>query len=136
MQEQFALARQKTGWNDEVRKVWDQVRFVEIAAIPSGSILSGRPVPVRTVVNLAGLKPGDVRVEVVVGRVGVSGQLEDTEIMLLPAVEQRGELAVFEKEIVPQQTGRIGYALRVSPNHYGDPLTRPCSALLKWASAK
>ncbi|MGC9973721.1 MAG: hypothetical protein ABSE56_24385, partial [Bryobacteraceae bacterium] len=76
----------------------------------------------------------DVRVEVVVGRIGVNGQLEDTEVMLLPAVEQRGQVVVFEKEIVPQQTGRMGYALRISPNHYGDPLTRPCSALLKWGT--
>ncbi len=83
--------------------------------------------------NLAGLTAEDVRVEVVVGRIGAGGQLEDTEVMLLPPVEQRGEVFVFEKEIVPQQTGRMGYALRISPNHYGDPLTRPCSALLKWS---
>jgi starch phosphorylase len=75
-----------------------------------------------------------VRVEVVVGRVGVGGQLEDTEIMLLPPVDRQGEVVIFEKDIVPQQTGRMGYAVRVSPNHYGDPLTRPCSALLKWGA--
>jgi starch phosphorylase len=37
---------------------------------------------------------------------------------------------------VPQQTGRMGYALRISPNHYGDPLTRPCSAMLKWGTQR
>ncbi len=130
--ENFALARNKTRWNAEVRKVWEQVRFVDMGGPPNGPVLSGKPVPVRAALNLAGLKAEDVRVEVVVGRVGVNGQLEDTEVMLLPAVDQRGEVAVFEKEIVPQQTGRMGYALRVAPNHYGDPLTRPCSALLKW----
>jgi starch phosphorylase len=133
-QEEFSLARQKTKWNAEVRKVWEQVRFVELGGPPDGAILSGRPLPVRTAVDLAGLKPDDVRVEVVVGRVGTTGQLEDTEVMLLPAVEQRGHVVVFEKEIVPQQTGRMGYALRVAANHYGDPLTRPCSALMKWSS--
>jgi len=92
----------------------------------------GKPVPVLPAVNLAGLKAGDVRVEVVVGRVGVNGQLEDTEVMTLPPVEQRGAVVVFAKEIVPQATGRMGYALRITTNHYGDPLTRPCGALLKW----
>lgn len=129
----FAIAREKVRWNVEVKKVWDKVSFVELGATPNGPVLSGKPVPVRAVVDLAGLKPQDVRVEVVIGRVGVTGQLEDTEIMLLPAVEQRGQVVVFEKEIVPQQTGRMGYTLRVSPNHYGDPVTRPCSALLKWS---
>jgi hypothetical protein len=28
----------------------------------------------------------------------------------------------------------LGYALRVSPNHYDDPLTRPVASLLKWSS--
>ncbi len=128
----FEKARKKARWNAEVRSVWDRIQFVEMGAPPNGPVLSGRPVPVRTAVDLAGLKSDDVRVEVVVGRVGANGQLEDTEVMLLPAVEQRGPVVVFEKEIVPQQTGRMGYALRISPNHYGDPLTRPCSALLKW----
>ena len=55
--------------------------------------------------------------------------------MVLPAVEQQGSVAVFAREIVPERTGRLGYALRVSPNHFDDPLTRPCTSLLKWSSA-
>jgi starch phosphorylase len=130
----FEKARRKANWSAEVGRVWNQVRFVELAPPPDGPLLSGRPVPVRTAVDLGGLKPDDVRVEVVVGRIGVNGQLEETEVMLLPAVEQRGHVVVFEKEIVPHQTGRMGYALRITPNHYGDPLTRPCSTLLKWGT--
>ena len=68
------------------------------------------------------------------GRVGSNGNLEETEVMVLPPIEQAGNVAVFEKEIVPERTGRLGYALRVSPNHYDDPLTRPCTSLLKWSS--
>jgi starch phosphorylase len=86
----------------------------------------------RAVVDLGGLAPQDVRVEVVVGRVGVSGQVEDPEVLTLPAVEQRGSAFVFQRDIVPQQTGRLGYALRISPNHDDNPLTRPCNSLIKW----
>jgi hypothetical protein len=42
-------------------------------------------------------------------------------------------VAVFSMELTPQQTGRLGYALRICPNHFHDPLTRPCASLLKWA---
>jgi starch phosphorylase len=52
----------------------------------------------------------------------------------LPFVEQQGPAAVFSKEVMLERTGRLGYALRVSPNHYDDPLTRPCSSLMKWSS--
>jgi starch phosphorylase len=96
-------------------------------------VTSGNSVPVRAVVEMAGLKPSDVRVEVVMGKVGTSGSLEETETFLLPPTEQKGSVAVFYSELTPQFTGRLGYALRISPNHFHDPLTRPCSSLLKWA---
>lgn len=128
----FEQARERSKWNSHVNRAWDQIHFLEIGPGPDGSVLSGRPVPMRAAVELAGLTPTDVRVEAVVGRVGPNGQLEETEVLTLPAVEQRGTVYVFSKEFVPFETGRLGYSLRVSPNHYHDPLTRPCNSLLKW----
>jgi starch phosphorylase len=74
-------------------------------------------------------------VELVMGRVDSNGHLEETEVLVLPSMEQQGPVAVFGKDIVPERTGRLGYALRVSPNHFDDPLTRPCGSLLKWSAA-
>ncbi len=87
----------------------------------------------RAVVELSGLSPNEVRVEAVIGRVGANGELEDTQVLTLPPVEQQGGAFLFAKEFVPHQTGRLGYSLRISPNHYDDPLTRPCNSLLKWS---
>jgi starch phosphorylase len=109
------------------------VKFLELGAGPEASVMSGSAVPMRAVVDLAGLKPEDVRVEVVVGRVGVTGQIEESEVLTLPAVEQRGSSYVFQREVVPRQTGRLGYALRICPNHDDNPLTRPCNSLIKWS---
>ena len=131
----FAPARNRARWNEQVEKVWDHVNFLEIGPAPEVSVLTGRPIPMRAVVNLAGLTPKDVRVEAVIGRVGANGNLEETQVMSLPAVEQQGDAYVFLKEFVPHQTGRLGYSLRISPNHYDDPLTRPCNALLKWSTS-
>jgi starch phosphorylase len=130
----FQEARDRVRWNAKVREVWEAVRFVETGPGPIGTITSGLPVPVRATVDLAGLKPEDVRVEVVVGRVGTDGSLEDTEVVVLPPAERNGDLTVFARDIVPERTGRIGYALRISPDHFEDPLTRPCTNLLKWGA--
>jgi starch phosphorylase len=130
----FQPARGRARWNEQVERVWDNVSFLEIGPAPDVSVLTGRPIPMRAVVNLAGLSPKDVRVEAVIGRVGANGNLEETQVMSLPAVEQQGDAYVFLKEFVPHQTGRLGYSLRISPNHYDDPLTRPCNALLKWTA--
>jgi len=129
---QFHLIREKARWNARVRDVWDRVRFLDSGDGPTGSWVSGKPVPVRATIDLAGLQPEDVRVELVMGRVSSNGHLEETEVMLLPVFEQQGAATVFGKEILPDRTGRLGYALRISPNHFDDPLTRPCTSLLKW----
>ncbi len=128
----FEEARRKTRWSTTVRNAWNQVKFVEMGPGPDGSVVSGAAIPMRAAVELAGLLPEDVQVEAVVGRVGVTGQLEATDVMALPAVEQRGSVYIFEKDFVPHQTGRLGYALRISSNHFKNPLTRPCNSLLKW----
>lgn len=129
----FEPARNRSRWNEQVEKVWENVGFLEVGPGPDLSVLTGRPIPMRAVVNLAGLSPRDVRVEAVIGRVGVNGNLEETQVMTLPAVEQQGDAHIFLKEFVPHQTGRLGYSVRISPNHYEDPLTRPCNSLLKWS---
>ena len=126
--------RARARWTAQIREVWDRVRFVEAGGPPpAGSVTSGKPLAVRAAIDLAGLKPDDVRVELVLGRIDSDGHLADTEVMLLPAMEQQGSAVVFGKDIVPERTGRLGYALRVSPNHFEDPLMRPCASLLKWS---
>ncbi len=129
----FEEARERARWNARVREIWPQVNFVDMGPAPSGPVTSGKPVCVRTKIRLAGLKPNDVRVECVIGRIGSSGGLEETEVVVLQNNGAEGDVAVYEKDIVPAQTGRLGYAVRVTPNHYDDPLTRPVTSLLKWS---
>jgi starch phosphorylase len=129
----FSQVREKARWNARVRELWDRVRFVEAGPGPSGAVISGKPVEVRAAIDLASLAPEDVRVEVVIGSVDNNGHLEQTEVMVLPAVERQGSVTVFGRDVVFERTGRLGYALRVSPNHFDDPLTRPCTSLLKWS---
>jgi glycogen phosphorylase len=130
----FQSARERARWNEEVTRVWSNVNFVELGPGPGQSIVNGSAIPLRATVDLAGLRAGDVRVEAVVGRIGPAGQLEETQVLTLPPIEQQGKVVVFGREFVPLETGRLGYSLRVSPNHYDDPLTRPCNSLLKWGA--
>ncbi len=66
----YALLKQKVAWDKKIREAWDRVKFVESGPAPAGSVISGRPVPVRAAIDLAGLDPSDVRVEVVIGQRG------------------------------------------------------------------
>ena len=73
--------------------------------------VSNTAVATVAAIDLAGLSPGDVRVEVILGQVDSSGHLESTEVMVLPPMEQQGSVSVFGKDIIPERTGRLGYAL-------------------------
>jgi starch phosphorylase len=128
----FAGARDRANWNHRIREIWPQVNFVDMSPAPSGPVMSGKPVSVRTAVRIPGLHPNDVRVECVIGRIGTSGGLEETEVVVLPNKGMEGDVAIYEQDVIPAKTGRLGYAVRVSPNHYDDPLTRPVTSLLKW----
>ena len=85
----FENAREKALWSTRVIQAWDHVRIVETSPAPVGAVTSGKPIQVRAAVDLAGLGSKDIRVEAVVGRVGPSGALEDTEVIVLPATNER-----------------------------------------------
>ena len=129
----FAAAREKTAWAGGVARAWDRVKILDSGRELNDTLLAGQPITMRSTVDLAGLTPSDVRVEAVVGRVGVNGKLEETEVIQLKPEGQNHAGYLFGREFVPQQTGRLGFAIRVSPNHCDDPLTRPCHSLIKWS---
>jgi starch phosphorylase len=129
----YQLAREKAAWTARVEHAWHAIRISDQGDGPGRSVLTGTPIRLRAAVDLAGLAPADVRVEAVVGRVNHEGILEDTSVVTLPSLGEQAGLAVFGRDFVPHQTGRLGYTMRISPNHCDDPLTRPCHAPMKWA---
>ncbi len=130
--DRFASSREHVRWHHAVTEKWPNVKFVDFG-IGGETVSAGSSVPMRAGLDLAGLTPEDVRVEAVVGRVGAHGELEDTQVLTLAPTGQQETVFMFGRDFAPFTTGRLGYALRVSPNHCDDPLNRPCNALLKWA---
>jgi starch phosphorylase len=130
--DRFAFSREHVRWYKEVSAKWPNVKFIDFG-IGIEKVSAGSSVPLRASLDLAGLTPTDVRVEAVVGRVGAHGELEETQVLTLAPAGQQESSFMFGRDFAPFTTGRLGYALRVSPNHCDDPLNRPCNALLKWA---
>ncbi len=130
----YAAVREHSDWVSRVAAAWDGVRFVETGSLPAKPVLAADAVPIQAVIDLAGLSPSDVRVEAVLGRVGAEGQLDETTVIAMnSAVPAGAGLYRFSAQFVASQTGRLGFAIRVSPNHSDDPLARPCQSPMKWA---
>jgi glycogen phosphorylase len=130
--DRFAASREHVRWSRNVTQRWPAVNFVDAGIGPDSAVLSGSSLPLRARLDLAGLTPQDVRVEAVVGRVGARGELEETQVLTLDPLEQHGNMFLFGRDFAPLATGRLGYSVRVTPNHCDDPLNRPCNAPLKW----
>jgi len=128
----FEPTRERVRWNRRVAEVWPEVKF-HYCELGSEGISTGAPILLQTEVDLAGLEPSDVRVEALVGPIGATGELENAEVVVLHATNQRGPSWVFSENYQPKTTGRLGFAVRVGSNHFDNPLNRPCNALLKWA---
>jgi starch phosphorylase len=64
----------------------------------------------------------------------VNGQLQNTFVLPLKPQSEEGAQVTFANAFTVQQTGRVGYSVRVSPNQFENPLTRPCNSPLKWVS--
>ena len=128
----FAAAHQHTIWNSQVNRLWPQIRFLEASAGTDATVNAGASLPLRARIDLAGLAPTDVRVEALVGRIGAHGDLEEAQVLTMDRLEQQGTVFLFGRSFAPLTTGRLGFSVRVTPNHYADPLNRPCNAPLKW----
>jgi starch phosphorylase len=73
----------------------------------------GATAQVRASVDLAGLEPSDVEVQVVVGRVDDTGELHDViTASMHPTAD--GE---YTAELRLQHAGALGYTVRVLPKH-------------------
>jgi starch phosphorylase len=129
----FALARSRVVWASNVAARWDGIRILNCSSGSNSTVSTGSQIPLRALLDLAGLTSGDVRVEAVVGRVDGEGKLADVEVLSLRPLEQQGTAFLFGTHFIPATTGRLGFSVRVSPNHFDDPLTRPCHTLFKWA---
>ncbi len=132
----FKAAKNKTVWEERLKQSWHLIHFEGVGEGPADHVMSGSAVPLQATVDLAGLDPSEVRVEAVIGHIGANGDLQDTHPLNLVPVRSEGSAVVFANEFTVQQTGRLGYSVRISPNHFDMPLTRPCNALLKWISDK
>ena len=132
-QDSFALARNKVVWMNNVAARWQDIRIVNYSSGAETTVSTGSQIPLRASVDLAGLVAEDVRVEAVVGRVDGEGNLADVEVLTLRAMEEHDGLFLFGTDFVPATTGRLGFSVRISANHFDDPLTRPCNTLFKWA---
>ncbi|WP_156726195.1 alpha-glucan family phosphorylase [Streptomyces apocyni] len=120
-------ARELAAWKSRVRAAWPYVAVdhVEAAAaqadrpVGAGSEELGSTLALRVRVRLGELRPDDVEVQAVTGRVDPEDHLTDTSVTGLkpaagPDLEGRW---IYEGPLALDRTGPFGYTVRILPAH-------------------
>ncbi|HEX4250327.1 MAG TPA: alpha-glucan family phosphorylase [Pseudonocardia sp.] len=115
----FAGARQLAEYRQRLNTSWPRVRIsgVDASGVPDSPVV-GAPMTVRATVELAGLKPDDVTVQAVVGRVDESDELDEPVTVAMAHVggaDVDGDR--FEAVVPLPHAGLLGYTVRVLPRH-------------------
>jgi starch phosphorylase len=114
----YAPARALAEWKAKVTAAWPRV---SVAHVESGGVDAvpqvGDELHVRAHVNIDGLRPDDVAVEVVYGRAREGDQLENLGRVELVATKGSGNPVQFTGTVVLSRAGSFGYNVRVVPRH-------------------
>ncbi|MGP4027818.1 alpha-glucan family phosphorylase [Actinomadura sp. 3N407] len=116
--DKFAGARTLAAWKRRVRDAWPGVAVEHVESNGEESPQVGARLSVRVVVDLGGLDPGDVAVEVVYGRVDDSDALIDPSHLELDrsGPSEDGRIR-YVGEVPLGRSGAFGYSVRVVPRH-------------------
>ncbi|MFH1570900.1 MAG: alpha-glucan phosphorylase, partial [Gemmatimonadota bacterium] len=124
---------QLSEWKRRIRAAWAQVRIEAVQTDTPTQPRVGTAIPLRAMVSLGELQPGDVRVELYMGRVNAQHEIDQAEIVALRhlALDAEGHHE-FGGDYQCRAAGSHGYTLRVLPYHpdLRDPLEM---GLVQWA---
>ncbi len=126
----FAAAKVLADWKAKVREAWSGVSIRRLDD-PRRRITFGESMELKVAVDLNGLTPEDVRVELLIGRASKHGQDKDLTVLPFKAVSCSGKACDFALELTPELCGRLLYRIRVYPYH--ELLTHPYeTGLMVW----
>jgi starch phosphorylase len=110
-------ARDALAWRQKVVGAWGEVRVLGSQDSTATTIKLGEPVMISATVEIGSLKPEDIKVQALVGKIGPNRELVGARPYELSPVSQEGSTIKFEGEVKFEKPGHRGYTVRVVPNH-------------------
>ncbi|MGH7177437.1 MAG: alpha-glucan family phosphorylase [Tepidisphaeraceae bacterium] len=107
-----ALAHTK----DSLRSKWGGIKIVGVHTSGNGHYKVGDSMQVEALLDLAGIDPGDVHVQLVSGAISGGGEIEDPQILEMAHSKQMAPgRHVYTGRVDCRTSGRQGFALRIVP---------------------
>jgi starch phosphorylase len=126
-----ARAKDLASWKHRVRAEWGGVKVAGVDAGDEPADL-GAERPVTVTVDLGGLAPDDVEVQLIHGRVAQHDQLQTTATTVLTCDDPTARPAIYSGTMVCSTPGRYGFTVRAIPHHLDLP-TPVDLGIVTWA---
>ncbi|HHW23728.1 MAG TPA: glycosyltransferase family 1 protein [Clostridiaceae bacterium] len=117
---QYGFVRTLAEWKQLVERNWPHVSIManqDIHGLVDHNIMSGQEYRLTVTVQLASLKPEDVRVEVFYGPLVQDNIVNGTAIEMKVVRQTDASTYFYEATICIIEGGEYGYSFRVLPNH-------------------
>lgn len=115
----YEVARALAQWKARVREAWTGVRVAHVEVSGTGDAPTlGDTVTIRASVTLGALRPDDVTVQVVAGRVDADDILQAPEYFVMePVANVDADGWQYEASLTLERNGTFGYSVRVIPHN-------------------
>jgi starch phosphorylase len=104
-------------YRDRIRAAWNQVKIQNVTEMNGISHAIGSEFEVKADVALGTLSPDDVRVQVVVGKIGPNRDLLDASVEDMTLDSSQDGTHSYTKKLKCGEQGYRGYTVRVVPHH-------------------
>jgi starch phosphorylase len=107
-----SLARTK----DSLRGRWRNIRIVGVHTSGNGHFKVGDQMQVEALVDLPGLTPEDLKVQLYAGRINATGEIEQPQALTMQHVKNMApDRHLYVGKIDCRTSGRQGFAIRIVP---------------------
>ena len=127
-------AKELAAWSRNVASKWSSVHISMNDVQAKGRLQVGEAFSVRAHVNLGGLQPEDVDVQLYFGEVNAAEEIVLPHVIPLEKLEGDGGSLTFGADAITcPQSGKFGYTVRVVPKDNGVPWLR---GWVVWAASE
>jgi len=113
----YSEAKALSAYLEKLGSVWKNIRITSMDSTARPVMQRGDTLQVNALVQLAGLNPDEVRVELYHGAISNQGNIEHAQRTEMKFVEQNGDTYRYTVRIPCSATGRQGHTIRIVPSH-------------------
>ncbi len=135
--EEMKNAQTLAKWKRYVRNVWPKLHLQSVTAHGLKQLRVGARAEIQARVDLAGLSPDDVNVELYLGHLDANNEIVQGEARAMDFVnkDEKGMCVYRASDIICHTSGLHGYTVRILPYH-PDLVSSFMPNLITWADVK